>query len=954
MVVKMSDIIIYNASAGCGKTENIANLYIDLISHKKILPTEIVCITYTEKAARELKNRIISKAKQRGLDLLTISKIQNSHIKTIHSFCIYLLRFYWAWAKVDANFKIVPEIDRLILKLIDDYLSVFPATLEKLPQERFFIEEYFHFAESIAQEYSNSAKYVGKACHLESETFYIFEHLSDRLNDHFLKELTYDLVLQRTFELLSIPEVNKDIKNRFKFLIVDEFQDSNFLQKSIFENIAENIYYVGDKKQSIYRFQGAEPEVFDEAMENCSQVLELCENFRTNSELGKKIDKIATILFPEYTMLSYKHQADGFLKVVEIVNKAKEKIAENEAVFVAKKIKEMVENGFEISVGGKPKRKVKYSDFAVLSRKIQNIAHIYKRVFEDYDIPLDINFKRGLLEQKEIVPLLGFLEILQYPDKKSGYLRLLANDIFKVDRFTLLFCGVNQIECYVPADVLKFIEKQRDNLFVKKISEILYEFEDMFEYSYKVYSFFGKGAYENVRLFYDLAEESKSFSIEELYNFINYQGERFSSFSSFDDSAVLISIHSAKGLSFPIVFLVGLCESTGYFSGRSPKLKGSYDTSTREYRIVPFWMEKEYARIKNISKQQEKEELRRLFYVAITRPMAGLFLINSGLREAIKKRGGAKSFGEEVGLNYILERADEIGIEKEVVEVKDSERALNDFTCKQKNTIKSTFPLTIIPDEFENRFKFLSPSHIMDFKRCPAMFSLKYIMGLPVFDELNSKEEIEQNAKVLGTTVHRVLELTSLKDIQNMDSNIALAMLENDFENEKVVRELVLNFFESRFVKEIKYKAVKEESELRFYFKLGNQMIYGIIDKVYHLEDEVLLVDFKTNLHFDDTKFNIYIPQLFIYTMAMKERFPHKNIFSSIFWLREGRKFDYELKEEHLEDVMDVIRRIRNIKSRKDVLAIIEDCVKKNCYGCEYEFYCKDEQNIKLIRKKLE
>lgn len=950
----MSNIIIYTASAGCGKTESIANLYIDLINSQKALPAEIVCITYTEKAARELKNRIISKAKQRWLDLVTISKIQNSHIKTIHSFCMYLLRFYWAWAKVDTNFKIVPEQNRLMLKLVDHYLSVYPETLGKLPQERFFIEEYFHYAESIVQEYFSSAKYVEKACHLEDEVFHIFDYLSDRLNDQFLKELTYDLVLHRTFELLSIPEVNRDVKSRFKFLIVDEFQDSNFLQKSIFENIAENIYYVGDKKQSIYRFQGAEPEVFDEAIENCSQVLELCENFRTNSELGKKIDKIATILFPNYKPLSYKHQADGFLKVVEIVNKAREEIIQNEAIYVAKKIKEMVESGVEISVGGKPKRKVKYSDFAVLSRKIQNIAHIYKKVFEDYDVPLDINFKRGLLEQKEIVPLLGFLEILQYPDKKSGYLRLLANDIFKVDRFTLLFCEMSKIECYVPEDVLKFIAKQRDNLFVKKISEILYEFEDMFEYSYKVYKFFGKGAYENVRLFYDLAEESKSFSIEDLYSYVNYQGERFSSFSSLDDSAVLISIHSAKGLSFPIVFLVGLCESTGYFYGRSPKLRGSYDTSTREYIIAPFWMEIEYTRIKNISKQQEKEELKRLFYVAITRPMAGLFLINSSLREAIKKRGGAKSFGEEVGLSYILTKAEEIGIEKEVVEIKEDEKTSQDFVSRSENNLSFALPAVILPDEFENRFRFLSPSHIMDFKRCPAMFSLKYVMGLPVFDEQSSKEEIQQNAKVLGTTVHRVLELTSLKDIQSLDSNIALAVLENDFEDEKIVKELVLNFFESQFAKEVRDKVIKEESELRFYFKLGNQMIYGIIDKVYHLEDKIFLIDFKTNLHFDDAKFSSYIPQLFIYTMAMKERFPQKNIFSSIFWLREGKKFDYEQKDEHLEDVIDVIKKIRNIRTRKDVLELIEDSLDRNCNGCEYEFYCKDEQNIKLIRKKLE
>lgn len=84
------------------------------------------------------------------------------------------------------------------------------------------------------------------------------------------------------------------------------------------------------------------------------------------------------------------------------------------------------------------------------------------------------------------------------------------------------FCEMSKIECYVLEDVLKFIVKQCDNLFVKKILEILYEFEDMFEYSYKVYKFFGKGVYENVRFFYDLVEESKSFLIEDFYSYVNY------------------------------------------------------------------------------------------------------------------------------------------------------------------------------------------------------------------------------------------------------------------------------------------------------------------------------------------------------------------------------------------------------------------------------------------------
>lgn len=82
--------------------------------------------------------------------------------------------------------------------------------------------------------------------------------------------------------------------------------------KTIFENICENIIYVGDKKQSIYRFQGAEPVVFDEAAETSNIIYELDTNYRTNLSLGQKIDAISKILFPDYKPLKYFYSADGF------------------------------------------------------------------------------------------------------------------------------------------------------------------------------------------------------------------------------------------------------------------------------------------------------------------------------------------------------------------------------------------------------------------------------------------------------------------------------------------------------------------------------------------------------------------------------------------------------------------------------------------------------------------
>jgi len=90
-------------------------------------------------------------------------------------------------------------------------------------------------------EFTNSLKYVDRARAFDSDIHGIFDYLLDNLNGHFLKEVTYDLVLIRTYSLLKNAKIRKDINERFKYIIVDEFQDSNFLQKSIFESITQNI-----------------------------------------------------------------------------------------------------------------------------------------------------------------------------------------------------------------------------------------------------------------------------------------------------------------------------------------------------------------------------------------------------------------------------------------------------------------------------------------------------------------------------------------------------------------------------------------------------------------------------------------------------------------------------------------------------------------------------------------
>lgn len=947
----MGNVSIFNASAGCGKTEKIARKYIELIKKGLAEPQEVVAITYTEKAARELKNRIISIAKEANLDIMTISKIQNSHIKTVHSFCIHLLKFYWMWARLDTNFSITFESDSILFKLLNQHFSQNSLILKKIEYKKFFIEEYLNLLKDFMNEFINSLMYINRAKALDNDVSLAFDYLSQKIRSEFFKEITYDLVLVKTYELFKNKAIRDDINRRFKYLIVDEFQDSNFLQKSIFENVSQNVIYVGDKKQSIYRFQGAEPEVFDEVLADSDEIFELNCNFRTNANLGFKIDAICKRLFENYNQLEYHYDNDGFLKVVDILCQTKEATRICEAQFVAKTIKNMVESGYEISIKGQPKRRAKYSDFAILSRKIQGISNLYKEVFSSYGIALDINYKRGLLENKEILPLVGLFNVLEYPDRKSGYMMLLGNDIFKVNPFSVLFCESKDILNLLPDQLKNFIERSKKNLHIKKLSEILSEFEEMFEYSYKVYNIFGHNEFENVKFFYDMVDESGSFYLSELLRFLDNQNERVQLPKSQEDSVYMLSIHSAKGLSFPIVFLIGLGESVQHYFARSPKLRGVYLKSEKSYVISCQWDEKSQKNINNSIKEQDYQELKRLFYVAITRPMAGLYIINSSYEG---KKKNTKTFGDIIGFESIKESALNLGIEYERYMQKDFEMR---EPIKNVNIIVSQDlkPEEIDHGNFQNRFNHLSPSHIMDFKYCKALFVLKYIMNLPIFDEGNIKSEIFQNSKVIGTVVHRVLELTTLDSLNTLEQNIHIAMAENDFYDYGTIKNLLDNYINSEFVNSIKPTVQKEESEVPFYLNLDNQIIYGIIDKTYHLEDEIYLIDFKTNAKFDDEKFKSYIPQLFIYSKAMSQRYPHKNVKPYIFWLRGNEIFEYKTNDKNYQDVINTIKEIRSIKTKKDVLNIIKSQMgNEHCNSCEFGFYCNDEQNIELIRKKLE
>jgi ATP-dependent helicase/nuclease subunit A len=302
--------LVVTAGAGAGKTRVLVDRILYILKQGLADIDEIVAITYTNKAALEIRERLrkeMMRRKAEGDISKDLERLGIAYIGTIHSFCLRLLKENPVEACIDPNVKILEEyranawlkesVGETIINNLENKL-VFQLTSE-MGFSKLSNELYVNMIKMQNQGVDPSI--VHKMAESEDEkTLALLINKSYKLYSNKKEQLVfmdYEDILQKTLALL---EKNREIlwgyREKFKFILIDEYQDLNFVQDGILRLLGEgtNLFVVGDKKQSIYGFRGARVELFEKLrkdLESKGQALNLKDNFRSDERIIKYVNR---------------------------------------------------------------------------------------------------------------------------------------------------------------------------------------------------------------------------------------------------------------------------------------------------------------------------------------------------------------------------------------------------------------------------------------------------------------------------------------------------------------------------------------------------------------------------------------------------------------------------------------------------------------------------------------
>lgn len=663
-VEKTEGPVLILAGAGSGKTRVLTTRIGHLIEDKGVQPANILAITFTNKAANEMRERV-----EETLD----SDASDMWISTFHSCCVRILRKDINRIGYNRSFVIYDSADQVTL--VKDCLKELNLS-DKVFEPKVIISTI-----SGAKDKLYDPKQF-KAMHMNdnrmSKIADVYALYQDRLKRN--SALDFDDLIFKTVELLkSDKEVLDYYRNRFKYIMVDEYQDTSKAQYELIKILAkehQNICVVGDDDQSIYGWRGADIRnilEFEKDYDNV-HVVKLEQNYRSTQIILDAANTVISNNIERKRKRLWSEKKEGELIKIQV---AQDEIEESD--FVADMIAKISRE-----------QNRSYKDFAVLYR-----ANAQSRSVEDAlnrsQIPYNIYGGTKFYERKEIKDLIAYLRVIQNPQDDISIKRIIniprrgigLRTIEKIeDRASLKQESIysvlidietnSEISTKARNSISKFVDNvigtlrtMREVYPVSKLIEKVIESIDYYGYIDELYKGNKEEAEErkdNVKEFISVAMEFEQTSEEkDLETFLT--GVALTSESSEEeeiDKVSLMTIHTSKGLEFPVVFIVGM-----------------------EDGLFPI------ARAVRSMNDSEIEEERRLCYVGITRAKEILYLTLTQKRTLYGKTNPsiASRFMEELPKECI-ERLN--SAEKELSYSKANYNVLDKYKQKYMNTINKT------------------------------------------------------------------------------------------------------------------------------------------------------------------------------------------------------------------------------------------------------------------------
>jgi len=596
--------LLLMAGAGSGKTRVLTHRIGYLIVEKRVNPYNILAITFTNKAAREMRERI---GKMMG------GAAEEIWISTFHSMCVRILRRDIDRIGFNRNFTILDSTDQLsVVKTILKEKNIDP--------KKFDPRAILGAISSAKNELIEPDEYKKTGGgYFEDVVGNVYEEYQKRLRKN--QALDFDDLIMMTIQLFKrVPDVLEYYQRKFQYIHVDEYQDTNKAQYLLVKQLAsrfKNLCVVGDSDQSIYRWRGADIAnilSFEKDYPNATVIL-LEQNYRStkrillaaNKVIENNLNRKAKNLWtenPEGNKLVY-YRADS---------------EQGEAQFVAGKIKELTRNN-----------QYKFADIAILYR-----TNAQSRVMEEVLLKSNIEYSivggTKFYDRKEIKDMLAYLRLISNPDDDISLRRIInvpkrgigASSVDKIADFAdmhdlSLFQALESVELLgLSPKITKAAREFRDLIgnytnmqeFLS-VTELVEEVLDKTGYRDMLKAEKSLEAQSRLENLEELLSVTKSFEdSSEDRSLVAFLTDLalVADIDALDeetqekvDSITLMTLHSAKGLEFPVVFLIGMEEGV-------------------------------FPHSRSLMEEVEMEEERRLAYVGITRAEQTLFLTNAQMR----------------------------------------------------------------------------------------------------------------------------------------------------------------------------------------------------------------------------------------------------------------------------------------------------------------------------------
>ncbi len=956
------------AGAGTGKTTVVTTRIQNLILERKIPPGNILALTFTEKAASEMETRI---------DEIMPFGYTQMWIETFHAFADRILRAEAIHIGLNPGFDLLTEAESLLFlrkHLFEFNLEYFRPLGNPM---KFLQGMLNHFARLKDDDISpdNYLEYAKKAKGEADEIKKTLELVNAFKKYEELKAkkgvMDFSDLISNTLKLFRTRKnILAEYQKLFQYVLVDEFQDTNYAQNELailLSGNKKNITVVGDDDQSIYRWRGA-------AISNMIQfrshfpkakIVALTKNYRSTQNILDASYKLIQNNNPD--RLEVKEKIDKKLvSKREIKGSEPEFIytnkAEDEAEEVAKKI-------LEIS----KKSNLKYNDFALLVRANDH-ALPFQKAFERKRIPYQFLGPGHLFQQSEIKDLIAYLHSLANFEDTAALYRVITLPIFDIEARDVaailnfakknnysLFEAMEQAESssLTPSGkekinrIIKMMKRHLARIPADSAGQILYYF---FEDSGLLGHYLDPKSQrtekeaQNVAKFFEklqnFAANREDASVFAVVDWIDLSMELGESPLAADidwtqNNAVnILTVHSSKGLEFPIVFVVNLV--TQRFPSRDRK----------EQIPVPEKLIKEVLPTGDESLQEE----RRLFYVAMTRAKDNLFLTASKFYgEGKRERKLSPFLAESLGEEYIKSV-----VKKQSTEPLDQQLSLLDIANSQAQNSKEekSVPLN---RQIITPINYISYSQIATFLTCPLHYKLRYILNFP---------SIAAPALSYGISVH-----ATLRDILLVDKSagkIGEAEIKNilkknwlhDGYSSKIHEqqsytqaENMLSDFWKNYKQE-KPKTIGIETPFSFWLTHSGHSaelsrspgsgqdklkIAGRIDRVDKLpDDKIEIIDYKTGKNMIDEKKAKDDLQLSFYALAateVKDDIFNKtpdDIVLTLYYLEANQKISTTRSKEELESAKERILKIVSEIETSD----FKCSGGMQCKNCEYKMLC--------------